>query len=118
MGLLIIILVLVALVYIISKSTKQASLPRKNSVRKLNSTNATTYEIANKVRILIESAKIVSETKNYEVKISRSKLMLEMLDKLSKTNTPHFTKGENWDNLVQELSDYDSKLMVLTRSLQ
>ena len=65
--------------------------------------------VANDVRILLESVGIINDTKTYEVKISRTQLTGQVLDRLNKHQTTHISKGEEWVTILQRFSEYQAK---------
>lgn len=69
--------------------------------------------VANEVRILLESVRIINDTKTYEVKLSRTKLVAQVLDRLNSYNTRHLSKGEEWALLQQRFLDYREKLIEI-----
>lgn len=69
------------------------------------------YQIANSMRIVMDSAKIVHETKNYDVKISRCKLLADTLHKLASVQTAHIVRDEEWDRTLKMVDEYTSKIV-------
>ncbi|MDI9528601.1 MAG: zinc ribbon domain-containing protein [Candidatus Cloacimonadota bacterium] len=74
--------------------------------------------VANDVRILLESVGIINDTKTYEVKISRTQLTGQVLDRLNKHQTTHISKGEEWVTILQRFSEYQAKLIEIDQRRQ
>lgn len=113
MNIIIILSILSIVVYvIISVSKKPAKgLPSSGATTRKNSVQAS--QVANDVRILTESLKIVSETKSYSVKVSRSKLIEDVLARLVGYDTEHIRKNEDWERLLSSFKIYASEIMPI-----
>ncbi|MDD3563049.1 MAG: hypothetical protein PHR32_05190 [Candidatus Cloacimonetes bacterium] len=125
MNTIIILFVLSIVVYVIISASKKPAkgVPSRGTTIRRNSVQAS--QVANDVRILMESLKIVSETKNYSVKISRSKLIEDVLVRLENYNTEHIRKDEEWERLLSnyriyysKITQIDSKYLLLLSQLQ
>lgn len=100
--------VAVVALYIIS-SKGQSRAPARGR----NNSGAQAYQIANNIRILLESAQIINKTTKYDTKLSRSKLMREVFKRLNDYNGSHLTKDEQWFNIVQAYEKYFNDMEVI-----
>lgn len=69
--------------------------------------------VANEVRVLLESIGLINNTKTYEVKVSRTHLVGQVLDRLDKYQTRHISMGEEWLTLKQRFEEYQTKLIEI-----
>ena len=110
MNVIIIILILSIVVYVVisasKKSTKgSSSLSTTGRIRSVQAP-----QVVGDIRILMDSLRIVSETKNYSVKISRSKLIEDVLVRLENYNTEHIRKNDDWERLLSSYRAFAPKI--------
>jgi len=101
------ILIIVAALYWIAKWTQKEETKKKDAML--------AYQIANNLRIVMESAQIARDTKNYDVKVSRSKLLFETLDKLASSKTAHIVHDETLTQTLSEINKYTGQINHLSQ---
>ena len=91
------------MVYYVSKNTSK-DLTNKNKVK------FQIYQVANSMRIILESSKIVSETKNYDTKLGRATLIRDTLVRLNSLDTSYLVKDDNWSEVLSAYYAYNTAL--------
>lgn len=104
-----IVVIVVAAVIISSKG--QPNSP----IRKRGNSGVEAYQVANNLRILLESAQIINKTSKYDIKLSRSKLMWDVFKRLNEYNGDHLTKDEKWFQTLQSFERFVIDLDAIDR---
>lgn len=78
-----------------------------------NDNNIQLAQIANDVRILMESMKIIGQTKNYQVKESRTRLAISVLSRLGSYWTDHIVKNEDWTKIVENYTAFAEEMKTI-----
>ncbi len=109
-----IVVAIVALIIINSKG--QAPVHAQAQTRGRDNSGIQVKQVANSLRIMLESAKIINKTTKYDVKLSRSNLMWDVFKQLNDYNGSHLIKNEEWfrtiqvfEKYVNDLGDIDSR---------
>lgn len=107
MSTIIVIVVIVAALYWLVQWAQKEETKKKDAML--------AYQIANNLRIVMESARIVRDTKKYDVKVSRSKLMSDMLDTLASYQTAHIVHDETFAATLSERNTYVARISHLSQ---
>lgn len=107
MSTVIVILIIIAVLYWIAIRAQKEEAKKKDAML--------AYQIANNLRIVMESAQIARDTKNYDVKVSRSKLLFETLDKLASLQTAHIVHDEILVETLSEINKYVDQINHLSQ---
>ncbi|GEM_PF-3612967 len=111
MAVLLILFFVVACVVIIAAKfeTKPKSSPRKV----VSANSMILNQVANDVRIMMDCMNIINSTKNYGVKTSRTKLMLEVLGRLEASSPQHVQRDASWDETMNSYRRFAEEIKKL-----